>query len=58
MKKYRENLESRQDQNIVSFVMMLCVFMILFSFYGAFSINQNQVSGEQNVEKLVVNQNI
>jgi len=62
MERYKENLGLRKEQNIVSFVMMLCISMFLISFYGAFSVSQKQVkneqSGEQSIGKLVINQNL
>lgn len=37
MQTFKENLESRKEQNLMSFVLMVCFLMLAFSFWGAFT---------------------
>ncbi|MDQ5883659.1 MAG: hypothetical protein QG654_573 [Patescibacteria group bacterium] len=54
MERYKEKLELKKEQNLMSFVLMVCFLMLAFSFWGAFSSDHKSVKNIENIDKVVV----
>jgi uncharacterized membrane protein len=54
MQTFKENLESRKDQNLMSFVLMVCFLMIIFSFLGAFGTEAKSVQNTDSAENIAL----
>jgi len=54
MERYKENLQERRDQNLMSFVLMVCFLMLAFSFSSAFSSDHKKVENINNTEIVAV----
>ncbi len=56
MERIKENLELRKEQNLMSFVLMLCFLMIAFSFWGAFSSDRVAAENTEEMNRVVASQ--
>ncbi|MDQ5901626.1 MAG: hypothetical protein QG580_341 [Patescibacteria group bacterium] len=58
MKRFKENLEVRKDQNLASLVLTLCFLIIFISITSSLSLNDKTVENSQktaiSLEKVTV----
>jgi len=54
MERYKENIKSRRDQNLMSFVLMVCFLMMALSFWGAFSTDHKTAESAENTANVLV----
>lgn len=54
MERYKENIQSKKEQNLMSFVLMVCSLMIIFSFWGAFSSDHKVVKNSDDSGRFLV----
>lgn len=57
MERFKENLQVNRDQNLASFVIMVCFLMVAFSFSSALSLDSKTVDqGPEETTKVAVSQ--
>ncbi len=54
MERYIENIQSKKDQNLMSFVLMVCSLMMIFSFWGAFSSDHKVAQNTDETDRVLV----